>query len=101
MYILNTTYKIQVAIHKNWLAHLAEKHLPSILNTKAISNYKVHHVLVDEDDGLTIAVQLYFKDEAALKHFEDQLKPDLDQALWNQFPNQFVYFTTRIKELTS
>lgn len=101
MYILNTTYKVQTDVHKKWLGHLAQHHIPAALNSRLIANYKVHHVMVEEDDGLTFAIQYHFSDESALLDFEHKFKDELDGALWNKFPNQFVFFTTKIKDLTA
>ena len=95
MYIYNVTIKIQPHDKEEWLSFMLNEHIPDVLATKKFSDYRVCHLLdQDENDGLTYIIQYYFNDIQNYIEYQQNFAPALQKEHTEKFRDRFVAFRT-------
>lgn len=95
MIIYNITTKLTWAIAEDWLAWQKQKHIPEMLNSGLIMEYKIFRLLEqDEEEGPTFTMQFFFTSwenyDTYIRVFAASLKEQA-LSLWN---DQFIAFNT-------
>jgi hypothetical protein len=73
MIIYNITTLVSWPIHEEWKKWLKEEFLPEIFATGLFSHYQLVKLMeVNEEDGVTYAIQLYSKSNSDFKSFRDK-----------------------------
>lgn len=95
MYLYNVTYKIDVEIEDNWLQWMRSTHIPKVVRTGDFLGHRICKLLgLEEDDGITYAIQYLVPDMDNYQRFEQQYKAALDTLHAQQFKNRYVFFST-------
>ncbi|MBS1748418.1 MAG: DUF4286 family protein [Bacteroidetes bacterium] len=95
MIVYNITTKLTWAIAEDWLAWQKKEHIPEMLNTGLITEYKIFRLLEqDEEEGPTFTMQFFFASwenyDTYIRVFAAALKAQA-LSLWN---DQFIAFKT-------
>src|SRR5579862_7799347 len=95
MYIYNVTIKIQPVDKEEWLSFMLNEHIPQVLATKKFNDYRVCHLLdQDENDGLTYVIQYYFNAIEDYIDYQKKFAPALQKEHADKFKDRFVAFRT-------
>jgi hypothetical protein len=95
MYIYNVTIKIQPADKDEWLSFMLNEHIPEILDTQMFSDYRVCHLLdQNEDDGITYVIQYYFNVLDNYVNYQQNFAPAIRKTHDEKFKDRFVAFRT-------
>ena len=95
MYIYNVTLKIQPTVKEEWLSFMLNEHIPEIMDTLLFSDYRVCHLLdQNEEDGVTYVVQYYFNVLGNYTNYEQNFAPAIRKKHTDKFKDRFVAFRT-------
>jgi hypothetical protein len=95
MYIYNVTIKIQPADKEEWLSFMLYEHIPEILDTQLFSDYRLCHLLdQNEEDGITFVVQYYFNEFENYSNYRQNFAPSIQKKHTEKFKERFVAFRT-------
>lgn len=93
MYIYNVTIKLNHSIHQQWLQWMQQKHLADVMATGCFTKYQLVKLLdVDEEEGVTYAIQYYCNTKADYNIYVEKHAPTLRQDALNLFGNNFIGF---------
>ena len=95
MYIYNITIKIDAGIHEDWLKWLPETHIPFIEGTGKISGHQLLRLReIDETDGPTYALQLFFESKAQYNAFISGYSRELEARKSSAWGDKMLSFAT-------
>jgi hypothetical protein len=95
MLVYNITYAVSHEIHEEWMAWMKGVHIPKIMSTGLFSSFKVLRLLeVDEEEGLTYAVQFHAETEQDYRRYIAEHAPALRLAATQQWGDQVLGFRT-------
>jgi hypothetical protein len=98
MILYNVTYKVEHQVHANWLKFMQFEYIPAAMATNVFEEYKITRLLgVDEEDGITYAVQLLASSLEAYRIFQQHHALALSKRLQETFAGQYVAFTTLMR----
>ena len=95
MIVYNITAKVTWVIAEDWLDWQRQEHIPQMLETGLITDYKIFRLLEqDEEEGPTFTMQFFFASwenyETYTRNFSNNLRT-LSQSLWG---DQYIAFRT-------
>jgi uncharacterized protein DUF4286 len=94
MIVYNVTTKVDRQIEKAWLTWLKNEHIPAIMATGLFIEYKLFHLLEQEEDGITYIVQYFAQSIQHYQKYVDELSQKFRQNTFNKWGNQFISFRT-------
>jgi hypothetical protein len=94
MIIYNVTVKIEHDAHVAWLSWMREVHVPEVLATGLFLDSQMARVMVDEEDGVTYAIQYRCADMSTLERYQRDHAPRLQAGHSEKFKDKFVAFRT-------
>lgn len=94
MYIYNVTVNIEKQILEDWLEWMKNIHIPEVLATGMFKSCLLNKVLIDEEQGITYAVQYTAKDMQSLRLYQEMYAPGLKQQTLKKFGDKCVAFRT-------
>lgn len=94
MIIYNVTVKIEHSVHEDWLKWMREKHIPDVLNTGRFIENRMARVLVDEEDGVTYAIQYTCRDMTDFEAYQQHEAPRIQTEHSTRYKDKFVAFRT-------
>lgn len=98
MFLYNITYLIPGEISKDWLKWMKEKHIPAIMETKLFEkNTLLQLINIDEQDGITFALQLYTDSELKYDEYEERFAPTLRIDAKQVWGEQILSFRTSMR----
>lgn len=97
MYIVNTSFMVDPAVHAMWFEMLTTKYIPflkengfsSIVFTRVISN--------DTPDHFTYSLQINISDMAQYKQITEELFPEYQTIAEPVFGSKVLWITTLMK----
>ncbi len=93
--IYNVTNKVSHAVHNQWLQWMKEQHVPAMLATGCFFKATILQMReVDDEDGVTYAIQYHAASEEKYNSYLDQFSTTLRQEVVNKWGNQFIAFRT-------
>lgn len=98
MILYNITFKIEHEIHEGWVRFMKIAYIPKMMDTGKFIEHKLCRVLgVDEEDGITYALQFLCPNMVTYQLFQekDAYKIQKEHAL--KYQNQYVSFSTTMK----
>ncbi len=101
MYIYNVTVNVEASILSQWETWMREQHIADVLATGLFSKCILHRVMVDEEQGVTFAVQYSAKDLQSIKLYQEMYAPELKQQTAQKFGDKCVAFRTILQEVQS
>lgn len=100
MILYNLTIKIDRTVQKEWLEWMQAEFIPLIEETTQLTEPKLCRLLdLDEQDGVTFALQLFCQNKKQLDTFRSEKEQSLQLKLLQQFPNKLVFFPTAMEIL--
>lgn len=98
MILYNITYLVPHEIVEKWLSWMKEKHIPSMMETKLFEkNMLLQLINVDEQDGLTYALQLYANSQTEYDEYEKKFSPELHLRASEEWGEQVLSFRTLMR----
>lgn len=93
MIIYHVTTKVETSIADAWLQWLLNEHIPSIINTKCFSDYKVVRLLeVDDSEGPTYAVQYFAESKADYNRYISIHASKIRKLSFEKWGDRFISF---------
>lgn len=95
MILYNITYKVEHQVHADWLKFMQFEYIPATMATDVFEEYKMARLLgVDEEDGITYAVQFLASSMEAYRIFQQRHALALSKLLQQSYAGKYVAFTT-------
>ncbi len=99
MILYNVTFKVEKAIAEEWLHWMKEEHIPAVMATGKILEYKLCRILHEEEDGFTFALQYFSADMPTFHRFYLEDSPRLQKAHKERFGDRYVAIRTLMEVL--
>lgn len=97
MIIYNVTVKVDNEIHEEWLKWMREIHIPDVLKTGLFTENRIYKVLVDDEDGVTYAVQYSCRNIDDYKKYETEHAPRLQKEHTDRYNDKALAFRTLLE----
>ncbi len=97
MYIYNVTINIEKSVEKDWLRWMQERHIPEMLETGKFYEAKLCQVMVQEEQGITYAIQYTTDSKETLEKYYAENAEQLRKDGNSLFGGKFVAFRTELK----
>lgn len=95
MIVYNITTKVTWTIAEDWLNWQKEKHIPDMLDTGLIADYKIFRLLEqEEDEGPTFTMQFVFTSWENYDTYIRVFAPVLRAQSLSRWNDQFIAFKT-------
>ncbi|HMS28757.1 MAG: DUF4286 family protein [Saprospiraceae bacterium] len=94
MIIYNVTIKLDPEIHEDWLSWMRRHHIPEVLATGYFVRCRLSKLDVNEEDGITYAVQYECFSSDHLQKYMMLCAPALQKKHIDRYANRFVAFRT-------
>ena len=95
MILYNVTYKVEHQVHADWLKFMQFDYIPATMATNVFEEYKIARLLgVDEEDGITYAVQFLASSMEAYRLFHQHHALSLSKRLQASYAGKYVSFAT-------
>jgi len=94
MIVYNVTIKIDPQIQTEWLTWLKNEHTPGIMATGLFIDYKLFHLLEEEEHGTTYVVQYFMHSIEHHKKYIDEFSLQFRQKTFDKWGDRFVSFRT-------
>lgn len=96
--LYNVTVKIEHEVHRDWLQWMKRVHLPDMMATGMFLEHKVCRLMgVDEEDGVTYAVQYLCPDLETYKRYQTEYALRLQKDHKERYGGKYVAFRTLMK----
>jgi uncharacterized protein DUF4286 len=93
MIVYNVTTRVDRQIEKAWLTWLKTEHIPAIMATGLFSEYKLFHLLEQEDE-ITYVVQYFAPSMEHYKKYIDELSLQFHQRTFDKWGDRLISFRT-------
>lgn len=98
MLLYNVTYLVPNELVPEWLRWMKEEHLPEIMATTLFEKNTLLQLMnLDEQDGLTFALQLYTPSPSEFDEYEKKIAPGLRLKATQQWGEQVIAFRTLMR----
>ena len=98
MILYNITYLVPKELVENWLKWMKEEHIPGIMKSELFEKNTLWQIMnLDEQDGLTYALQLYAASSVEYDEYEVQFAPALRLKAAEQWGEQVLAFRTLMR----
>ncbi len=97
MMIYNITSNVDPSVHEEWLDWMQHEHIPETIATGKFSKARLVKVLVDEQGGVTYAVQFYSKSKSSLEQYHQDDAPGLKAKTLARWGDKVVSFRTELQ----
>jgi hypothetical protein len=95
MIAYNITAKVTWAIAEDWLAWQKQEHIPQMLETALIADYKIFRLLEqDEEEGPTFTMQFFFVSWENYDRYIRIFSPALRAESLSRWHDQYIAFRT-------
>lgn len=95
MLVISITFCIEDSVAEHWLEEVKTRHIPSLLLSGLISEYKLMKLLMEmENNGTTYNCQFVLTDENTLSEFESIHIPQFLADIDKQFARMYGSFRT-------
>lgn len=97
MHVCNISFQVNHAIQAAWMEWMKTNFLPQLNATHCFTDTKWYQIEVTEDQNPTYTLQLYTVNKDQLHLFHSQYAAPLLQALYSQWGEQCLYFSTNMQ----
>jgi hypothetical protein len=98
MLLYNITYLVPEEISDKWLTWMKEEHIPKIMGTTLFEkNTLLQLINVNEQDGITFALQLFIFSELKYDEYETNFAPALRLDAKQVWGEQILSFRTLMR----
>lgn len=101
MIVYSVTVNIEEDVHNNWFDYMKYLHIPEILETGLVKDYKMFRILTRQPDetGVTYNIQYFFDTIEDYYQYQKDYSPSLQQGHAQKFAGKFVAFRTLLEEV--
>ncbi len=100
MIIYNVTVKVDPQTHEEWLQWMKTKHIPEVIATGFFIDHKIFRLLdLDENDGVTYAIQYFCTSMEDYREYQKNHAPALQQEHSKRYQNKFVAFRSLLQQV--
>ena len=99
MILYNVTVKIENNTHEDWLKWMKEVHIPDVMETGLFEEYKLCHILQDDPEGETYAIQYYCQDMETFQKYQLDFAAKMQAEHQERYKNKYVAFRTLMQVL--
>lgn len=104
MYIVNTSFMVESAVHEPWYRFFVEKFMPYVrergFGCDGAHRIVFTRVLTDNGDShYTYSLQVEVPDTAEYRRFESEILEEYVRICGPLFGDQALYFTTLLKKI--
>ena len=93
--LYNVTVLVEHARSEEWLSYMTKEHILDVMNTGCFESFKLNRLkFVDENDGLSFAVQYIAHSEKKLQEYMGQHAPALQKDHQERFGESALAFRT-------
>jgi len=97
MIIYNVTVKVDLDVHDDWMTWMRETHIPEVMATGKFVDHQIAKVLVDDQDGITYAIQYKCQSMQDLEAYQNEHAPALQKDHAERYKDRFVAFRTLLE----
>lgn len=98
MFIYNVTTKVDHAIANAWLQWVKEEFIPAMIGTGCFTHAVVSHLVeMDDEEGLTYAVQYHAADKAQYDKYKNKFDNQLQKTAMDKWGTKYISFGTLMK----
>lgn len=98
-YIYNTTYLIDEKIETAWVEFVRANFIPFLEQQNPVKDILFTKVSIDQPEGKTYSLQLFFDTEKELNDFSQQYVPILEEKMISAYKNRYLCFSSMLKEI--
>jgi len=99
MIVFNTTYLVAFEVHDTWLQWISFRYIPAMLKTSFFIEPRLFKVLVDEEHGVTYALQFSTSNMDMVQKWQEKHKDEMEADLKETFGEAVMFFSTILKEV--
>ena len=99
MIIYNVTMSVELPIHDEWIAWMANEHIPEVMATGKFVDVKMYKVLLEKEDSITYSVQYFAESLAQVQLYLAQHAHELQTKHRLQYGDNVVAFRTVLEEI--
>ncbi len=93
--VYNVTIKVEHEIHQDWLRWMKRVHVPAVMDTGMFIEHKMCRLLgVDEEDGITYAVQYISPNMTTFQLYQEKHAYHLQKDVADRYKGKYVAFRT-------
>lgn len=93
--LYNVTVKVEHQVVDDWKSYMIESHILDVMNTGCFVDFRFTQLMyLDEQDGLTFAVQYIAPDQDAFERYHKQFAAELQQEHAAKYGERAVAFRT-------
>jgi hypothetical protein len=97
MIIYNVTVNIEEDVEQDWLQWMKQIHIPEVMKTGYFLDNKICKVLVEEEQGVTYAIQYTCMNMEDLQSYQQEHAPRLQKEHAERYKGKFVAFRTLLE----
>lgn len=97
MIIYNVTVKVDNDAHEEWFEWMRSKHIPDVMATGKFVDHQMARVMVDDQDGVTYAIQYKCESMEVLEDYHRDHAPELQKEHSERYKDKFVAFRTLLE----
>ncbi len=97
MIIYNVTVKVDKDIHREWLKWMKENHIPDVMKTGLFTDNRICKLLMEENDGVTYAVQYTCNNISDYKKYENEHALRLQKEHRERYKEKALAFRTLLE----
>lgn len=95
--IYNVTVNVDSAVHEDWVRWMRDVHIPEVMATGYFLENRFCKVLVDEEQGVTYAIQYLCMNMDDLREYQERHAPALQKAHAERYGEHTVAFRTLLE----
>lgn len=95
--VYNVTVNVDADVHDDWVRWMKEVHIPEVMATGYFLENRFCKVLVDEDQGVTYAIQYLLMNMDDLREYQQLHAPRLQKAHAERYGQKALAFRTLLE----
>lgn len=97
--IHNTTFIIDEEIEKEWIPFMQENYVQTLREQKACEDILFTKVSIDQPEGKTYSIQVFFKHRQQKEEFLKRFLPAVEEEIIRRYANHYVCFSSELTEI--
>ena len=97
MIVYNVTLKAETDIAEEWLKWMQEVHIPEVMATACFLRYRLFHLRLEEQDGISFCVQYEAEADDNLHDYFENFAPEMQQKHHDKYGERVVAFRTLLE----
>lgn len=99
MIVVNTTFHVEAAVEREWVAWIHATYLAIAASTGIIFSPLFLRIRSQVEGGVAYAVQMQTESESDAERWLDEMQPKLLAEMYSHWGERVLYFTTVMDEV--